>query len=94
MTDRGAGVGETTPSLAVFESPAEALQFYATYPLNVNDSVSSLARAYVQGGILGNLTVDRAKDVAESVGTAAVATDMLQIARALGQEKVNYWGVS
>ena len=94
MTDHGAGVGETTPPLSVFESAAEALQFYATYPLNVNDSVSSLARAYVQAEILGNLTVDRAKEVAESVGTAAVATDMLQISRALGQEKVNYWGVS
>ena len=32
--------------------------------------------------------------MAESIGTAAIATDMLQIARAFGQEKVNYWGIS
>ncbi|EKM51090.1 uncharacterized protein PHACADRAFT_263055 [Phanerochaete carnosa HHB-10118-sp] len=88
------GVGETTPALSIFNSPAEAEQFYKTYPFNVNESVSSFGRFYAQAQILGDLALNRAQLVAESVGTAAVATDMLNIARALGQEKLNYWGIS
>ncbi|GJE98455.1 alpha/beta hydrolase [Phanerochaete sordida] len=88
------GVGATTPFLSLFNSPAEALEFYSTLPFNVNDSVSALGRLYAQTKILGELALDRARTVAESVGTAAVATDMLQIARAFGQDNVNYWGIS
>lgn len=87
-------VGETTPVLSVFKDPQEALELYATFPLNAEDSVSSLGRAYAISQIVANLVDDRAKLVAESVSTPAVAMDMLQIARALGQDKVNYWGIS
>lgn len=88
------GAGDTTPFLSVFKTPQEALEIYSTFPLDAEGSVSSLGRAYTQSQIVADLAVDRAKLVAESVGTPAVATDMLQIARALGQEKVNYWGIS
>ncbi|EKM52549.1 uncharacterized protein PHACADRAFT_126443 [Phanerochaete carnosa HHB-10118-sp] len=88
------GAGETTPTLSVFNSPAEALEFYAPYPQNVNESVSSFGRSLAEAQILGKLAVDRVQQIAESVSTAAVATDMLNIARAFGFDKVNYWGVS
>ena len=78
----------------MFNDPAEALAFYSTYPLNLNESASSLGRVYAQAEILGKLAEDRIRTVAESVSTPAVATDMLHIARAFGSEKVNYWGIS
>ena len=38
--------------------------------------------------------MDRVQLFAESVGTPAVATDMLNIAKAFGRDKLNYYGVS
>jgi hypothetical protein len=80
--------------LALFHDPAEALDFYSTYPTNLNESTNSFARAFAQGQVLGKLAEDRIQKVAESVGTPAVATDMLNIVRAFGRDKVNYWGIS
>ena len=88
------GIGASTPPLALFHSPPEALEFYLNYPLNVNESEIAFGQFYAQARILGKLAVDRYQLTAESVGTAAVATDMLQIARAFGRDEVNYWGVS
>ena len=78
----------------MFNSPSEALEFYSTYPQNANESVSSLGRTLAQARILGNLAANRIEQISESVSTAAVATDMLTIARAFGFDKVNYWGIS
>lgn len=88
------GVGVTTPALSIFRDPAEALQWYATWPLNVNESASSFGRAFAQSTILGRLAEDRAEEVAESVSTPTVANDMLSITKAFGFDKVNYWGIS
>lgn len=88
------GVGETTPFLSIFSSPPEALEFYGPFPQNVNESVSSFGRAYAQSQILNNLAVDRAQTVAESVSTPTVALDMFTIMNALGQDKLNYYGIS
>ncbi|GJE96012.1 alpha/beta hydrolase [Phanerochaete sordida] len=87
-------VGVTTPVLSVFKSPPEALEAFATFPLNTDDAPSSLGRQYAVTQIVNDVVRDRAPLIAESIGTAAIATDMLQIARAFGQEKVNYWGIS
>ncbi|KIP10507.1 hypothetical protein PHLGIDRAFT_115450 [Phlebiopsis gigantea 11061_1 CR5-6] len=88
------GVGETTPPLNFFASPEEALFFHEAYPSDANESVSSFGRALTQSQILAKLAVDRVELVAESVGTPAVATDMLNIAKAFGQDKLNYYGLS
>lgn len=78
----------------MFGSPVEAYELYSTYPGNLNESVSSFGRMYAQAQILGDLAKSRAQNVAESVSTAAVASDMLSITRAFGFEEVNYWGIS
>ncbi|GJE95975.1 hypothetical protein PsYK624_121680 [Phanerochaete sordida] len=88
------GVGATTPPLSIFNSPPEALEWYAGYPQNVNESVSSFGRGHAAANILGSLAADRASVEAQAVSTPAVAHDMLSIARAFGFERVNYWGVS
>ncbi|GJE98454.1 alpha/beta-hydrolase [Phanerochaete sordida] len=88
------GVGFTTPPLAFFESPAEALEFFAPYPFSANDSASSLGRIFAQSRILSDLADTRAGAVAESVSTPTVALDMLSIVRAFGREKLSFYGVS
>lgn len=43
---------------------------------------------------MGELAVMRQRVVLESVGTAAIAHDLLEITRAFGFEQVTYWGIS
>ncbi|EKM51092.1 uncharacterized protein PHACADRAFT_212992 [Phanerochaete carnosa HHB-10118-sp] len=88
------GVGHTTPVISLFQSPAEALEFFAPYPQNANESISSLGRIVAQAQILGDLANARAKTVVESVSTPTVATDMLTITRAFGRDKLSYYGIS
>ena len=87
-------MGATTPVVSIFRDPAEALEWYATYPLNVNESVSSFGRAFAQADILGRLAVDRAQNVSVAVTTPTVANDMFSIMKAFGSDKLNYWGIS
>ena len=70
------------------------MEFFAPYPQNANESVSSLGRVVAQAQILGDLANARAKTVAESVSTPTVAMDMLSIVRAFGRDKLNYYGYS
>lgn len=88
------GVGDSTPRIAFFESPAEALALFATYPVSLNDSASAFGRAYALSEIMGELAMARQQVVLESIGTAAIARDMLEITHAFGFEKVTYWGIS
>ncbi|GJE95986.1 alpha/beta hydrolase [Phanerochaete sordida] len=87
-------VGGTTPVVSIFKNPAEALQWYSTYPENLNESDSSFGRAFAQADILGRLAVDRAKNVSEAVSSPTVASDMFSIMQAFGVDKLNYWGIS
>ena len=43
---------------------------------------------------MSGLAAERQRVVLESVGTAAVARDLLEITRAFGFEQVTYWGIS
>ena len=84
----------TTPALAVFKDAAEAAQLFSTYSVNANESISAVGRNFALADILNNLANARAKGIAESVGTPAVARDMLSIVKAFGQDKLQYWGIS
>ena len=88
------GVGETTPAFAPFKDAAEAAQLFSTYSVNANESISAIGRNFALMEILDRLVNARAKEDAESVGTPAVARDMLSIVNAFGQDKLQYWGVS
>lgn len=84
----------STPLTGIFASPPEALELFEAYPTDLNESVSSFGTAYARAQILNDLAEERVKVAAESMSTPAVATDMLNIARAFGQDKVHYWGIS
>ena len=88
------GVSFSTPPLALFDSPPQALSMFATYQINTNETSSSLARNYAIWQIFSDFAAERSKTIIESVSTPAVAIDMLNIARAFGFNKVNYWGIS
>lgn len=64
------------------------------FPENLNASELALGEAYARANILGNIVADRLRFVAERVSTPLVAADMLSIAKALGQDKLQYWGFS
>ena len=78
----------------MFETAAEAAQLFSTYVSNANDSISSIGRDFALIEILNMLATDRVKTIAESVGTPAVARDMLSIVKAFGEDKLQYWGFS
>ena len=88
------GVGETTPSLAIFKDAAEAAQVFSTWSVNANESVSAIGRNFALAETINNLANARVKEIAASVGTPAVARDMLSIVKAFGQDKLQYWGIS
>ena len=78
----------------MFKDAAEAAQLLSMYVNNANYSVSSIGRDFALAENLDMLTADRVKAIAESVGTPAVARDMLSIVKAFGEDKLQYWGFS
>lgn len=61
---------------------------------SLNASPSALGRAFAVTQNLGGMALRRAEKVAQHVSTSVVARDMLSIAHAAGQEKLQYWGFS
>lgn len=61
---------------------------------SVNASAAGLGEAIAKSRVLGELAVARANATARHVGTADVATDIIEMNKALGREKVMYWGGS
>lgn len=88
------GVGRTTPHLNIFETALEAGTIMAQHEGSFNASPSALGRAYAFVHNLGDMALKRAEKVAHHVSTPVVARDMLSIAHAAGQEKLQYWGFS
>jgi hypothetical protein len=78
----------------MFMDAGEAAELFSTYAYNANESDSALGRDFAIIEILNDLASVRVKQIAESVGTPAVARDMLSIVEAFGQEKLQYWGIS
>ncbi|KZV86721.1 alpha/beta-hydrolase [Exidia glandulosa HHB12029] len=97
------GTGATTPSAQCF-TPAEFDLFAETEvrALHANGDNVALARARdavvaakcaAVLGPAGNVTVD-GWGVGSFMDISTVATDMLSIITALGQDKLHYWGIS
>ena len=78
----------------MFPSQNEAGQFYVDYPLNINSSKDTAGKMYAYSGILGDMAQERAGKVAQFVSTPSTATDMLTISKAMGYDKLQYWGFS
>ena len=91
------GIAFSTPTLSLFADPAEATVYLATYPSDVSAEPDAFARQYAWIEVYNGIATQKlqaGEKIWESVGTPAVAADMLAIARAFGSDVVNYWGLS
>ena len=87
------GVRRTSPRLDIFSSTPEPM--IQTQPANsMNTSSESLGRLSGLAQIVSNLSVSRAKLYMEHVSTPEVAMDMMNIVKAYGMDKLQYWGFS
>ena len=91
------GTGASTPRAECFGSDTERMTWLMQAGggrlLNVSDDSLLMYRAREQ--VMGARCEEKIGGeggIARFAGTPSVATDMVEIAKKLGQEKVNYWG--
>jgi hypothetical protein len=88
------GVARTTPRVYLHETEVErALWTQWEYP-NLNSSTNAIQLAWARAQVMGRLAEERDAGVARHVATEIVARDLLQITRAYGRERIQYWGFS
>ncbi|KAI0086450.1 TAP-like protein-domain-containing protein [Irpex rosettiformis] len=90
------GVGFTTPYLSIFKDDGEGMAWSlreSAAPL-WNSSSDAIPRLHARSTVLNTLIGDRAAGVVDYVSTASVARDMLEITKAHGRDKLQYWGFS
>jgi hypothetical protein len=89
-------VGRTTPNLHAFTSTLDA----STFSIKVNQdppldtTPDALARTYARFASFGAVAKAHSKDIGPYVSTPFVARDMLAITKALGFDKLKFWGIS
>ena len=88
------GVGHTTPHLDIFSSTPESIVIQTQASNSMNTSSESLGKLSGLAQIVSNLSVSRAKLYMEHVSTPEVAMDMMNIVKAYGMDKLQYWGFS
>ena len=88
------GVGLTTPRVNIFSTLQESLALQIKIPIALNSTNAALGENLANAQILGRLAELRAKREVEHMSTPEVARDMLNIAKAHGMDKLQYWGFS
>ncbi|KAK1219193.1 hypothetical protein PQX77_018103 [Marasmius sp. AFHP31] len=89
------GIGSSTPKVSVFNSTEEATQFVAGEVYDLNSTSTAIEEQYERYQLFGKMAVERDVDgFLSHVSTDNVARDMLSLAESMGQEKLQYWGLS
>ncbi|PVG01812.1 alpha/beta-hydrolase [Serendipita vermifera] len=90
------GVGFTTPVIDIFETPLDraAWQIRMLEAPFVNESSSALGQFAGRAKLINTLIEEKAANATQHATTPVVATDMLRIITALGQDKLQFWGFS
>ena len=90
------GVAHTQPAANFWLSEGEKFvyQLGVTSDGAPNATSDAVGRLIGRSHIISALAEARGKDFAPYMTTALVARDMLTIVNALGQEKLQYWGIS
>ncbi|KIJ41487.1 hypothetical protein M422DRAFT_229571 [Sphaerobolus stellatus SS14] len=88
------GIGRTTPRVSLFDDDFERAFWEHDALSLVNASTDSLSKEYARSFVTGQLATKKVNHLAQYVGTALVARDMLSITRAHGRDKLQYWGFS
>lgn len=87
------GVGATVPNAQCF-APEEFDRFMLREVLVTRAGDGSVARARRRDEVIAAKCAAALGEKARFMDTGSVARDMVSIASAMGQEKVNYWGIS
>lgn len=80
----------------MFDDQAEEVAWVlreTTAPL-WNSSSDAVAKLHTRATVINKLVSDRAGHTAAYASTASVSRDMLEITRAHGRDKLQYWGFS
>ncbi|KAF4574356.1 hypothetical protein EYR36_005689 [Pleurotus pulmonarius] len=95
MTDFCPGIGRSTPRVKFFETYSEqALWLDGEYPDALNASTEVLPRSIARARLMGHLAEDQDDGMLRHITTENIARDMLSIAQASGDDKLQYWGFS
>ena len=89
-------MARTTPQVVIFDDRVEgytwSLNEIANPPSNL--TADALPRLAARRRIYSTLAHERAANVLPYVTTGNVARDMLEVTKALGHNKLQYWGFS
>ncbi|KAL4249302.1 Serine protease/Carboxylesterase S33 [Pleurotus pulmonarius] len=89
------GIGRSTPRVKFFETYSEqALWLDGEYPDALNASTEVLPRSIARARLMGHLAEDQDDGMLRHITTENIARDMLSIAQASGDDKLQYWGFS
>ncbi|KAK7468330.1 hypothetical protein VKT23_002845 [Stygiomarasmius scandens] len=88
------GVVLSTPSVTVFQSAAESLTWFVQESSDLNSTSEALPEYWARYQAFGQAARARDNGILNFVTTGNVARDMLGMAEALGQEKLQYYGAS
>ncbi|KAF8217173.1 TAP-like protein-domain-containing protein [Mycena galopus ATCC 62051] len=90
------GIARSTPRASFFANRAEREIWSVddARSKSMNASTDALSRAWARGMVIGQLAGERDDGSLRFITTDHTARDMLQIVRAHGEEKLQYWGFS
>lgn len=88
------GVSRTTPLVSIFPTKADGVAWDLTSGPIVNATPDALAYAYARAQVLGDVAAKNNPDIVPYVNTPLVATDLLNIVKAFGRDKLQYYGLS
>jgi hypothetical protein len=92
------GVGQSTPPAKFFTNDAQRQFFdFSANGIDANatsDVGANIPRLWAQSQVLGRLAEDNDNGILPHIHTTNVARDMLAMAEASGQKKLQYWGIS
>ncbi|KAL0575352.1 hypothetical protein V5O48_006631 [Marasmius crinis-equi] len=89
------GIGLSTPNITVFNSQEERAQFFSEQVFDLNSTETALDEEYERYQTFGQMAAERdTEGFLYHLTSDNVARDMLHMAEAMGQEKLQYWGMS
>lgn len=86
------GVSRSTPRVSFFETNMERNAWGNPSLTDLNSSSDALGRFWARAQVYNRFAAERGSY--QHINTDNTARDMLQIVRAHGREKLQYWGIS
>ncbi|KAF8646016.1 hypothetical protein AX16_007441 [Volvariella volvacea WC 439] len=88
------GIGRSVPRGEFFKDSAERVIWAEDIQTSLDATDDGVTRAWARARIGGELAYKRSWDIIPHIHTDNTARDMLEIVKAHGQDKLQYWGFS